>query len=116
MHSIRPDRERQLDVVVDDERDVVRASKLHKLARLLMAGFLRNHFVAVLKKRYSAFQGATHLLDPLSAIDAVGRDRIQAAQLHRSKNRLGMDCPAPGANPAPSACQVNSSAPRTASA
>src|SRR5260221_7878702 len=112
MHAIRSKRERQIDIVVDDEWDAVGAGKLHQdfCFRERMSCFS-----SILQESDAALQRPAHLLDQLLAINAVGRDRIQAAQLHCSKNLLGMNCPAPGAKAAASACQVNSSASRTAS-
>src|SRR5258708_39074161 len=115
MHPVRLERERELDAVIDDERNAVGAGQPHQFSGFNETSLGRNRFSPILKQRNAAFQRETHLLDQLLAVDAVGRNGIQPAQLHCSKNLLGMNCPAPGAKPAASACQVNSSASRTAS-
>src|SRR5207244_10616690 len=101
--------ERELDVVVDDDRYAEFASEPYHRLRLRTVDGL----AAVLEKCDAAFQREAHFSFDVAAFR---RDGIEPAQLHRRKKRFGRSCPPPGLKPAASASQVKCCASRAASA
>jgi len=103
MRAVGADRERKLDVVVDDERNTEFLRQPRNRLGLRACAAL----AAVLQQGDAALERGAHFFEQARPL---GRDGVQPSHL-----RQGMNCPSAGRKPAESDCQVNSCAARTAS-
>ena len=90
MSAVRADSERDLDVVVHDERHAVTAGEGRELLRLEQPLVLGDDLVAVLQHRDAGFQRLFDLAQQRFGIRQIRSNRIKAAH-HRVKKRFGKD-------------------------
>ncbi len=122
------DRERELDIVVHQQRDAGSAAKRRERARLLAPERRIRRLVAVLDRRRPAGDRGAHLGDERGGVRLVGRERVEpgrkagrhhssavAAAARNRNSRSGMAWPRPGRNASARVCQVKPCAARTAS-